>query len=55
MSWELEHQDQVSVEEGARPKLRVPFSLDKRKALVYAALALVPVIIFGLMMALAGR
>ena len=55
MVWDLEHQEQVGVDAAARPKLRVPFSVDKRKALLYAALALVPVLIFGLMMALAGR
>jgi len=55
MAWDLEHQEQVGLDEGLRPKLKVPFSLDKRKALIYAALALVPVLIFGLMMVLAGR
>jgi serine/threonine-protein kinase len=55
MAWDLEHQEQVSVEDAARPKLRVPFSLDKRKAMLYAALVLVPVLIFGLMMMLAGH
>ena len=55
MVWDLEHQEQVGVDAAARPKLRVPFSVDKRKALLYAALALVPALIFGLMMALAGR
>jgi len=55
MAWDLEHQEQVGLDEDLRPKLKVPFSLDKRKALIYAALALVPVLIFGLMMVLAGR
>jgi serine/threonine-protein kinase len=55
MAWDLEHQEQVGVDDTARPKLRVPFSVDKRKALIYAALALIPVLIFGLMIVLAGR
>jgi serine/threonine protein kinase len=55
MAWDLEHQEQVSVDDAARPKLRVRFSVDKRKALFYAALALIPVVIFGLMIALARR
>jgi serine/threonine protein kinase len=55
MAWELEHQEQVAVDDAARPKLRVPFSVDKRKAMLYAALALVPVLLFGLMMVLARR
>ena len=55
MAWELEHQEQVGVDEGARPALRVRFSLDKRKAMLYAGLALLPVVIFGLMVAMAGR
>jgi serine/threonine-protein kinase len=55
MAWELEHQEQVSVDEGARPALRVRFSLDKRKAMLYAALALVPVVLFVVMLILARR
>jgi len=55
MAWDLEHQEQVGVDDAARPKLRVRFSVDKRKALIYAALALIPVLIFGLMIVLAGR
>ena len=55
MAWDLEHQEQVGVTNVARPKLRSRFSVDKRKTMLYIALALVPVLIFGLMMALAGR
>ena len=55
MAWELEHQEQVSVDEGSRPALRVRFSLDKRKAMLYAALALVPVVLFLMMLMLARR
>jgi hypothetical protein len=35
--------------------LRARFPLDKRKAMLYAGLALLPVLIFGLMVAMAGR
>jgi serine/threonine-protein kinase len=56
MAWELEHQELVAVEAGARrPALRARFSLDKRRAMLYAGLALLPVLIFGLMVAMAGR
>ena len=56
MAWELEHQEQVGVEDGApRPVLggvRLPGA---RRMLLYAALALVPLAIFGLMVVLAKR
>jgi len=56
MALELEHQERVAVEDGARrPALRAHFPLDKRKAMLYAGLALLPVLIFGLMVAMAGR
>jgi eukaryotic-like serine/threonine-protein kinase len=55
MAWELEHQEQVAVENGARPALRVRFSLDKRKAMIYAVLALVPVVLFVVMLVLARQ
>ena len=56
MAWELEHQDQVGVDKGEWP--RVPGRGPRRAAqrmLLYAVLALVPVIIFVLMVVLAGR
>jgi serine/threonine-protein kinase len=54
--WDLEHQDQVGVEErgansaarGGRPKVN-------KKVLLYAAMALVPVLLFGLMLLMAKR
>jgi serine/threonine-protein kinase len=56
MAWELEHQEQVGVEEDERRpalgRLRLPGA---RKMLLYAGLALVPVVLFGLMLLLAGR
>jgi serine/threonine-protein kinase len=56
MGWELEHQEQVGVEDGERRpalgRLRLPGA---RKMLLYAGLALVPILIFGLMMVLARR
>ena len=56
MAWDLEHQDQIGVEEGVqRPALhgqRVPGG---RKILLYASLALVPLALFGLMLFLAQR
>jgi serine/threonine-protein kinase len=57
MAWDLEHQEQVGVEEGAnrRPALRGRVFPGGRKMLLYAALALVPILIFGLMVVLAKR
>jgi|SRR5271157_3548767 len=54
MAWELEHQELVGVEENERrPVSRGLHLPDRRKMLLYAGLALVPAVLFGLMMALA--
>ncbi len=56
MAWELEHQEQVGVDEGERrPVLRGVRLPGLRRMLLYAGLALVPIVIFGLMVALARR
>ena len=56
MAWDLEHQEQVGVEEGARrPSLRRRIFPGGRKLLLYAGLVLVPILIFGLMLILARR
>jgi len=56
MAWELTHQDQVGVEDGVRRlSLRGRLFPNGRKLLLYAALALVPVGLFALMMILARR
>jgi len=56
MAWELEHQEQVGVDEGERrPVLRGVRLPGLRRMLLYAGLALVPIAIFGLMVALARR
>jgi serine/threonine-protein kinase len=56
MAWELEHQEQVGVDEDERrPKLgglRLPAA---RKLLLYGCLALVPLVLFVLMLLLARR
>jgi serine/threonine-protein kinase len=56
MAWELEHQEQVGVDGGeTRPILvgrRLP---GMRRLMLYAALALGPILIFGLMVMLARR
>jgi serine/threonine-protein kinase len=56
MAWDLEHQEQVGVEEDERrPKLgglRLPAA---RKLLLYGCLALVPLVLFVLMLLLARR
>ena len=56
MAWELEHQELVGVEEGERrPLLRGLRLPGWRKMLLYACLALAPILIFGLMVVLARR
>ena len=56
MAWELEHQDQVGVEDGARHPVRLGLRLPAgRKLLLYAGLALIPVILFVVMLVLARR
>jgi serine/threonine protein kinase len=56
MAWELEHQEQVGVEDGARrPALGGVKLPGARRLLLYAGLALVPVVIFVVMMMLARR
>jgi serine/threonine-protein kinase len=59
MEWDLEHQEQVGVEErGFRPARRGPPSvLDKinKRMLLYFGLVLVPIVLFGLMLVLARR
>src|SRR5579863_1409943 len=59
MQWDLEHKEQVGVEDrGYRPLRRGPASLlgkVNKRLLLYAGLALVPVLLFGLMLALARR
>jgi serine/threonine protein kinase len=54
MAWELEHQEQVAVEEGGRRlMLRTRFLPKGRKLLLAVGLLLVPVVLFGLMLVLA--
>jgi len=56
MAWELEHQEQVGVDEGARrPLLGRRFLPRGRKLLLYAGLALAPVALFVIMLLLARR
>jgi eukaryotic-like serine/threonine-protein kinase len=54
MAWDLEHQEQVGVEpRGARPVGRGGKVAFNRKAMLYAGLALVPLLLFGLMLLMA--
>jgi len=54
MALDLEHQDQVGVEDGERrPALRIKGFPGGRKLLLYVGLVLVPVVLFGLMLLLA--
>jgi eukaryotic-like serine/threonine-protein kinase len=56
MAWELENQEQVGVEDGERRPILVGKRLPGvRRLMLYAALALAPILIFGLMVMLARR
>ena len=56
MAWELEHQDQVGVEDSEHRNSRRGFKLPGgRKMLLYVGLGLIPVVLFVLMLLLAGR
>jgi serine/threonine-protein kinase len=56
MAWELQHQEQVGVEDGTRRPLSRGLHLPGgRKMLLYAGLALVPVLLFVVMLMLAGK
>jgi serine/threonine-protein kinase len=56
MAWELEHPEQVGVEDGAhRPALSGLRMPGARKIMLYAGLALVPIALFVLMLAMARR
>jgi eukaryotic-like serine/threonine-protein kinase len=56
MARDLEHPDQVGVEDRERrPALRAGRMKISRRALLYAALALIPLALFGLMLLLAKR
>jgi serine/threonine-protein kinase len=55
MAWELEHQDEIRLEESARTKMGGGSMSQARRVMLYAGLALVPIAIFGLMVVLARR
>jgi serine/threonine protein kinase len=59
MAWDLEHQEEVGIEDrGYGPPRRGPqalFSRLNKRVLLYAGLVLVPLVLFGLMLALARR
>ena len=56
MAWDLEHQDQVGIAESTSRTVAKKRTLPGgRKMLLYAALALVPLLLFGLMIMLAIR
>jgi serine/threonine-protein kinase len=56
MAWELEHQELVGVESDERRPVRLGrFAINRRKMALYAALALIPVLVFWVMMLLARR
>ena len=56
MAWELEHQELVGVDSGHHhPHMRHRLAISRRKLALYAGLALVPVVLFVVMLLLAKR
>jgi serine/threonine-protein kinase len=55
MAWDLEHPDQLGVEDEGRRQLRIKSFPGARKLMLYAGLALVPILIFALMVLMARR
>jgi serine/threonine-protein kinase len=56
MAWDLEHQEQVGIDDGAHRPISLGIRLPAaRRMLLYASLALVPLMLFGLMLLLAKR
>jgi eukaryotic-like serine/threonine-protein kinase len=56
MAWELEHQELVGVDDGAlRPSLRSRLSVNGPKLAIYAGLALIPIVLFVVMLLLARK
>jgi serine/threonine protein kinase len=56
MAWDLEHQEQVGIDDGARRPISLGLRLPAaRRMLLYAGLALVPLMLFALMLLLARR
>jgi ferric-dicitrate binding protein FerR (iron transport regulator) len=56
MAWDLEHQEQVGVDDGARRPISLGLRLPgARRMLLYAGLALIPALLFVLMLLLARR
>jgi serine/threonine-protein kinase len=56
MAWELEHQELVGVDDNERrPSLRSRLSLNGARLAIYAGLALIPVVLFVVMLLLARK
>ena len=55
MMWDLEHQEQVGVEPRGERPVNLAGRKFNRKLLLYAAMALVPVVLFALMLLLAKK
>jgi eukaryotic-like serine/threonine-protein kinase len=55
MVWDLEHQEQVGVESRGQKPVHLAGRKFSRKLLLYAAMVLVPIVVFALMLLLAKR
>ena len=56
MAWELEHQELVGVDENARrPSLRARMGLSGAKLALYAGIALIPILLFLMMLLMARK
>ena len=55
MAWDLEHQEQVGIEPRGEKPVKLAGRNVNKKLLLYAGMALVPVILFALMLLMAKR
>ena len=55
MMWDLEHQEQVGIEPHGEKPVKLAGRKVNKKVLLYAAMALVPVVLFALMLLMAKR
>ena len=55
MMWDLEHQEQVGIEPRGEKPVQLAGRKVSKKVLLYAAMALVPLVLFALMLLMARR
>jgi hypothetical protein len=55
MMWDLEHQEQVGIEPRGEKPVKLAGRKLNKKVLLYTAMALVPLVLFALMLLMARR